>query len=73
MTSSPFILKPLEGFLRKFIYLNKLQQELEPSRIKGIKGLEVFAPNRQPTFIPFIPLILANWRLIDEPCIHDTG
>jgi hypothetical protein len=60
MTSIPFILTPLKGFLKIFIYLNELRQRYGRGRIKGIKGIEALTLFYQHTLIPLIPFILSG-------------
>lgn len=60
MTSSPFVLMPLECFLEIFIYINELRQRYGRGRIKGFKGLKVPEICFSQTSNPLNPFILSG-------------
>lgn len=61
MTSIPFILVLLEGFIEIFIYLSELRQRNRRRRIKGIKGIKALRQFSPHSFIPLILFILSGW------------
>lgn len=64
MTSIPFIIVSLEGFIEIFIYLSELHQRNRRGRIKGIKGIKAirhFSPHSFIPFILFIPSSGCGW------------
>jgi len=65
MTSIPFILVLLEGFLELFIYINELHQRDWRRRIKGIKGIKVLRHINPSSFIPLIPFILSSGQVAE--------